>query len=77
MKNFYADDPYFKEDRKHEFDILWVTELSMYPPLDTMPPSLREKLKGFACQMYFRGGQETQLLIERRYPDWNKDKDDL
>lgn len=77
MKNFYANDPYFKLDTKCDFEFHWPIELSMHPPLDTMPSSLRDKIKDFAWQMYLRGAQETMLFVERRYPDWDKEKDDL
>lgn len=77
MKKFYADESSFKENRKYDFEFCWPIELSMYPPLDTMPSELRDEIKNFAWQMYFRGAQETMRLVEQDFPDWDKEKDEL
>ena len=60
----------FSRDENHGINVQNVVSLSF-------SGAARDKIKEFAWQMYLRGAQETMLFVERRYPDWDKEKDDL
>jgi hypothetical protein len=77
MTECYSNNSAFKRITKNDFEFWWPTELSMYPPLDTMSAELRDEIKNFAWKIYLKGSQETMRSVEQQYPDWDKEKDDL